>query len=113
MSEIEQGQPENHNMSLPIDWHVSENIQSRYASNVFVQAGEHELILSFFETIPPMLLGSPEENRAKLLQQGAVRAECVARIIVAPDLVPKLIQALQTTLDGYLAVKRAQEGESS
>jgi len=40
MSEMEQGQPEDHNMSLPIDWHVSENIQSRYASNVFVQAGE-------------------------------------------------------------------------
>ena len=110
---MEQGQPEDHNMSLPIDWHVSENIQSRYASNVFVQAGEHELILSFFETIPPILTGSPEENKAKLLQLGAIRAECIARIIVDPDLVPKLIQALQTTLNGYLAARRAQEGESS
>src|SRR5579864_7501240 len=107
MSQREQGQPENHNISLPIDWHVSENIQSRYASNVFVQAGEHELILSFFETVLPILAGSPEENKAKLLQQGAIRAECVARIIVDADLVAKLIQALQTTLDGYLAVKRA------
>lgn len=113
MSQREQGQPENHNMSLPIDWHVSENIQSRYASNVFVQAGEQELILSFFETIPPILAGTPEENKAKLLQLGAIRAECIARIIVDPDLVPKLIQALQTTLDGYLAVKKAQEGERS
>ena len=99
-------------MSLPIDWHVSENIQSRYASNAFVQAGEQELILSFFETIPPILTGSPEENRAKLLQLGAIRAECVARIIVSPELVPKLIQALQTTFEGYQATKRAQEGES-
>ena len=113
MSQREQEQPENHNLSLPIEWHVSESIQSRYASNAFVQVGEHELILSFFETIPPILTGSPEENRAKLLQLGAIRAECVARIIVDPDLVPKLIQALQTTLDGYLATKRIQEGESS
>ena len=31
MSEIEQGQPENHNMSLPIDWHalISETHRSR------------------------------------------------------------------------------------
>jgi hypothetical protein len=113
MSQREQEQPVNHHFSLPIDWHVSENIQSRYASNVFVQAGEQELILSFFETIPPILAGTPEENRAKLLQLGAIRAECVARIIVDPDLVPKLIQALQTTLDGYLAAKKAQEGENS
>lgn len=110
---MEQGQPEDRNLSLPIDWHVSENIQSRYASNVFVQAGEQEVFLSFFETIPPILIGSPEENRAKLLELGAIRAECIARIIVNPELVPKLIQALQTTLDGYLAVKRTQEGESS
>ena len=113
MSELEQGQAEDRGMSLPIDWHVSENIQSRYASNAHVQAGEHELILSFFETVLPILAGSPEENKAKLLQQGAIHAECVARIIVAPDLVPKLIQALQTTLNGYLAAKRTQEGESS
>ncbi|SRR6266851_1446716 len=113
MSEIEQGQPEDHTMSLPFDWHVSKKIQSRYASNVFVQAGEREIKLSFFETNPPILTGSPEENKAKLRQLGAIRAECVARIIVDPDLVPKLIQALQTTLDGYLALKSAEEGESS
>ncbi len=113
MSEIEQEQPEDHNMSLPINWHVSENIQSRYASNVFVQAGEQEIFLSFFETILPILAGSPEENKAKLLQQGGVRAECVARIIVDPELVPKLIKALQTTFEGYQAMKRALEGERS
>ena len=112
MSEREQEQPENHNMSLPIIWHVSENVQSRYASNVFVQAGEQEIFLSFFETVLPILAGSPEENRAKLLEQGGVHAECVARIIVDPELVPKLIKALQTTFEGYQTTKRAQEGES-
>ncbi len=112
MNEIEPGRPENHIMSLPIEWHVSENIQSRYASNVFVQAGQYELILSFFETNLPMLTGSPEENQAKLLQLGAIRAECVAQIIVDPDLVPKLIKALQASLDGYLAAKRVEEGEA-
>jgi len=113
MSEMEQEQPEDHSVSLPIDWHVSENIQSRYASNVFVQAGEYELTLSFFETFLPILADSPEENKAKLLQQGSVRAECIARIVVDPDLVPKLIKALQTSYNAYLAVKQAQEGEGS
>ena len=113
MSEREQEQPESHNKSLPILWHVSENIQSRYASNVFVQAGEQEIFLSFFETVLPILTGSPEENVAKLIEQGGVRAECVARIIVDPELVPKLIQALETTLNAYRTTKRVQEGESS
>jgi hypothetical protein len=113
MSAMEQRQSDEQGMSLPIDWHVSENIQSRYASNVFVQAGEYELTLSFFETFLPVLTGSPEEIKAKLFQQGAIRAECVARIIVDPDLVPKLIEALQSSYEGYLALRRTQEGESS
>lgn len=100
-----------HSMNIPIEWHVPDNIQSRYASNVFVQPGQYEIILSFFETLPPLLTGSPEENRTKLQELGAVRADCVARVIINPDLIPKLIQALQSGLDGYIAGKSAEEGE--
>jgi hypothetical protein len=94
------------NIPVPIEWHIPDNIQSHYASNVFVQTGQYEIIISFFEMLLPLLTGSPEENKAKIEQLGRVRAECVARIIIDPDLLPKLIDALQTTLDGYNAAKR-------
>lgn len=88
-------------ITLPIDWHFAEELHSRYANNVLVQAGQHEFIISFFEAQPPLLLGSPEENKAKLKQMGSVRAECVSKIVVSPEVIPELISALQTELEKY------------
>src|SRR5436305_12439835 len=108
MSGIEQEKQSNNIISIPIEWHISDEIKSRYASNALVQHGEYEFIISFIETQPPFLGGTPEENKAKLEQLKAVRAECVARIIVKPELVPKIINALQTELDQYLAAKKEE-----
>ena len=107
MSEIEQQPTDGVNVS--IDWQIPDNIQSKYASNVYVQAGEYEITLSFFETFIPVFSGSPEENRARIEQLGTVPAKCVARVVISPDLAPKLIQALQTGLDGYLTAKKLLE----
>jgi len=97
--EIEQEQTKI--VSLPVDWHFPEGLQSRYANNVLVQAGQYEFVISFFEIQPPLLLGSPEENEAKLKQIGAVRAECVSKVIVSPEVIPGLISALQIELEKY------------
>jgi len=99
-------------ISLPVNWHVSDDLVSRYVNNVFVQQGEYEFIISLFEMRLPLLTGTPEENRAKLAQLGSINAECVGRFIVAPKLVRKIIDALQTTLDKYEAAEREeQEGD--
>jgi len=37
-------------------------------------------------------------------------ADCIGRIIVNPDLVPKIIQALQTAYDADVAHKKMIEG---
>jgi hypothetical protein len=113
MKEPEQGKQRAESVNVPIEWHIPDDIQSRYASNVFVQPGEYEIILSFFETQPPILTGSPEENLAKLRSLSAIQARCVGRIVIDPELVPKLIQALQNGLDGYLATKKEMEGDDS
>ena len=93
------------NINIPIDWHVPNDFQSQYASNVFVQAGEYEIIISFFQAQLPILAGTPEENIAKIRELGAIQANCVGRMIVNPELVPKIINVLQDTLDKYRAAK--------
>ncbi len=106
--------PEDHGqkeLQFSIDWHIPDDFPSSYASNMFAQAGEYEIILSFFQTKVPLLTGTSAENRAKLEEIGQIRAECVGRIIVNPNLVPKIIQALQTTYDGYIATKNLIEGD--
>ena len=98
------------NINIPVDWHISDDLKIQYASNVFVQAGEYDINISFFQTQLPLLTGTPEENQKKLEQLGSVRAECVGRMVVNPALVPKIISALQTTLDNYLALKEQVDG---
>src|SRR5262249_13644554 len=95
--------------NIPIEWHISENLSGQYASNVFMQAGGYEVILYFFQTQLPLLTGTPEENKAKLEQLKSVKAECVAKLIVNPDLVPKIISTLQAGLDVYKTQKAILE----
>jgi hypothetical protein len=51
MSEVEQEQ--SHQITLPIEWHVPENLQGHYANNVLVQPGQFEINLFFFESQIP------------------------------------------------------------
>lgn len=86
---------------LPIEWHTSENLISRYSNNIVVAFSEREFVISFFEVLPPQIIGAPDEVEVK----GKVRAECVARIIVGADQVPGIIRVLQDSLDAYRSRK--------
>jgi uncharacterized protein DUF3467 len=106
MSESDLEQPKG--IPLRIDWHFPAEIQSQYANNVLVQAGQYEIVISFFETQLPILLGQPEENKRMLEELGSIRAECVSKIVVSPEIIPILINALETSLENYRQSK-AQE----
>lgn len=95
-------------VSLRVAWHIPEDMPSRYANNVLIQAGEYEFIISLFEVQPPLLTGTPEENKTKLREMETVHAECVSRIIVSPKLIPAFISALQTELEKYETRKPSQ-----
>src|SRR5260370_2082504 len=101
MSDIEQEREAPTFTTLIIDWHIPDNAQSRYANNVLVQSTLHEIIISFFEALPPPLVGMPAENAAKLREMESIRADLVARIIVAPDILPSIFSALQPALKKY------------
>jgi hypothetical protein len=86
---------------IPIKWHTSDKIISRYASNVLVHALENEFLISFFEIKPEIRLDSntplPKE----------AHADCVANIILSPNKIPAFIKVLQKQYDKY--VERLKE----
>lgn len=88
-------------LRIPIEWYFPEGLVSRYAANFVVQRGQNEFILSFFEVYPPIVLGEPEEQKAALDHLESVRAECVARIIVAPQQLLALADLLQDQIDKH------------
>ena len=103
----EQGQQEM--FEVPLNFHVSENLVSRYATSLVVQFGRHEFILSFFEARPPILLGPLEERKAALQKLDAIQAECVARIIISPAQMPDFIKAMEQNLERYRSLVEAAE----
>ena len=91
---------------VPIEWHVPEDIASQYANNMIVQHADNEFIVSFFETLPPLIVGSPEDIKTQLDAVEGVRSKCVARIIIAPEKMRDFIQALNTNFDKFLSKKK-------
>jgi hypothetical protein len=88
-------------IGVRLDWHVPEDIITRYANNLVVQHHEHEFILYFFEFLPPLIFGSPEEQLAQLKTINSVRANCVARIVVDADDLEGFIGVLQDNLQKH------------
>lgn len=66
----------NINFNAPVD------MPSVYATNVIIQPMEFEVLVSFYEIQPPLLMGPEAENLA-ILQESGMRADCVAKVIIS------------------------------
>jgi hypothetical protein len=104
MSEQDQNLQEE--IEIPIEWHVSDAIETKYATNMVVQHGDHEFIISFFETKPPLIVGPP--SKEVLANLKTIRAECIAQIVVASPRMPKFLQALQTNFEKWQSKQSSQ-----
>ena len=94
MTDRQESQSKEMKIELPIEYYVPETIVSHYATTLAVQHAEHEFIVSFFEIMPPLILGPDKDEQVRNLD--SVRAVCVARIIIAKDRMPGFIKALET-----------------
>ncbi len=73
---------------------IPPDLASRFANIFAVQSMEGSFLLSFFEALPPVVLGTPEEQAARVEKIQSIQAQCVARIVIPPSRIPELIQAL-------------------
>jgi len=90
-------------VGIPIKWHVSDNIITRFASNMVVQAIENEFKISFFETKPEINL-DPSAKPPKEMP-----AECVASVIITADRLQNFIDVLQTQVNLYKSRIKAEK----
>jgi hypothetical protein len=91
--------PEERGTFAPLDWQVPDSIITRHATNIVIQRGENELIISFFEVSPPILIGEPKDIEAKLAEIKSIPAICVSRIVVSNDRMKGFTEAFQVALD--------------
>jgi hypothetical protein len=68
------------NFNMPVD------MPSVYATNILLQKMEHEVLVSFYEVQPPIFLNEANQSEnAKILERSGVRADCVAKVIIANE----------------------------
>ena len=94
---------------LPLEWDVPEGLAGLYANNIVVQHTQYEFVVSFFQTFPPLVLGSPEERAAQIEQLDSVKAKCVARIVVSPERMQAFVDVLASNVEQYRARFQNQE----
>lgn len=92
----EEKPPESLNVRL--NFRVPGRMPSVYAHHVLIQPAEHEVLISFFEIVPPLAIGD-SEDQLKLLQETGVIAECVARITLAKSRYAGFAAAVQQILN--------------
>ena len=87
------------------------------SNNFAVQSDGSDFHLMFFQTQPPMIIASTEEERReqlkKLRDAGGVRSVCLARIVVAADRLPSFIAVMQEGLANHNAAKRNGDDSGS
>jgi len=92
---------------LPLRWHVPDDIVSRFATNLVVQTLEGAAFkLSFFEAKPEIRIQKTDAIPSD------VRADCVASIIVSPEKLSSIIEALQKQLDSFNELKKRGQPKS-
>lgn len=90
--------------AVPIQFEIPANIVGRYATNIVIQHTEHEFVLSFFEAMPPPILGDTDKEKQALLDQvESVTVKCIARIVISPDRIDEMVRVLQSNVKDYHA----------
>lgn len=96
---------------LPFEWHFPDGLITRYANQMFLMTAESEFVLCFFEAHPPVVIGkSEEEIEEKAKQVKTIKAECVARIVIAKDRMPAFLNAMNTHVQRVLGIDAEKEG---
>ena len=85
-------------VSLPMAWPMFPDVPLQYATNITVQPGEHEFIVSFFAAYAPIIIGSTEAQKAELAKLGVIPVTCLARLVIARGRMPDFVRVCSDAL---------------
>ena len=98
-------------MQIPLNWEVPDELMTKFTNNVVVQNSGEVFILSFFETLPPVILGTEVEVANQLKNISSIKAKCVGRFIIPASIFPAMAQVMMENYNKY--EKSREEGSGS
>ena len=103
---------EEHYREIPVTWIGAEELPVLFA-NTFVgqvEVQQDVFFLTIGQTLPPALIGTPEERIEQLEQIAYVPVKPVARLALTRERLEYLVAILQTNLDQYRELRGQAEG---
>jgi hypothetical protein len=83
--------------NVPIVHEVPDDLSTLFANHFVAQGDDHFVTALFFEIRPPVVLS--DAQKATLVQEiKDIKARCVARILITPELARGMIRALQSQI---------------
>ena len=93
---IQETEPQGRTYQLK--FHTPENFATLHATNITVQGLADGVIVSFFEALPPLVVGTPEEVAATFNNIDTIQANCVGRFIISNSQFPNFVGVLNEAL---------------
>jgi hypothetical protein len=85
-------------IALPLLWLDVDDAEISFVNQLVVQHHENDFILTFGHVAPPMLVGTPEENRRRAENIPYVPVKTVKRVGMTPD---RMEQFIAVMVDNY------------
>lgn len=86
---------------IPLTWIGAEELPLLFVNRLIGQAGEDHFVLTLGQSVPPALIGTPEQKAEQLEQIAYVPVKPIARLAFTRRTCQDLIAILQTVLEGY------------
>jgi hypothetical protein len=97
---------------VKVGFRIPPRMPSVYAHHLLIQPGESEVIVSFFEIIPPLFINETLEERTERIKETGLVAECVARITVSIDKFPRFANAMMQVAEQLKGEKTAEQNDA-
>ncbi len=81
-------------------------LKSYFSDNFAVQHQKDHFILSFYEVMHPVILGTEEERISQIKNMKEIDATCISRILVTPEKLKDIIKVLNENLATFEARKK-------
>jgi hypothetical protein len=88
-------------IDIPIIWVGVEDTEILFANQFLGQWNQQEVVLTFGQLTPPVLLGTPEQRAQQVERLGYIPVKTVARFGLTRERLEELIGVLQTTARNF------------
>lgn len=89
-------------IQLPFFFIGTEEVPIMLSNLQVVQHVQHEFVITFAQFSPPLVLGTPQEQREQVEAKPYLPVKTVARIAMAPERMLDLIKVLQENYDAWI-----------